>query len=78
VLEVFATNIFDAKVILLQVEPDGPCSVFPEARCVGLFKVSMACQPKFDKFVGKDAGLWEILHTCSDFHVDITINGLFA
>jgi hypothetical protein len=44
VLEMFVTNIFDAKVVHAQVEPDGSWSVFPEARHVGLFEVSMACQ----------------------------------
>ncbi len=43
---------------------------------MGLFKVSMAGQPEFEKFVGKDAGLWEAIHSFSDFHVDININGL--
>jgi hypothetical protein len=52
--------------------------VFPEAMQVGLFEVSMACQMEFEEFVGKDAGLWEAVHTFFDFHVDITINGLFA
>jgi hypothetical protein len=52
--------------------------MFPEARCVGLFKVSMACQTEFEEFIGKDAGLWEAVHSFFDFHVDITINGLFA
>jgi hypothetical protein len=33
---------------------------------------------EFEEFLGKDAGLWEAAHTFSDFHVDITINGLFA
>ncbi len=61
-----------------QVEPDGSWSVFPEAMQVGLFEVSMACQMEFEEFVGKDAGLWEAVHTFFDFHVDITINGLFA
>ncbi len=45
---------------------------------MGLFEVSLACQPEFEKFVGKDAGLWEAIHSFSDFHVDITINGLFT
>ncbi len=45
---------------------------------MGLFDVSMVCQMEFEEFVGKDAGLWEAVHTFSDFHVDTTINGLFA
>jgi hypothetical protein len=52
--------------------------MFPEARHVGLFKVSMAYQMEFEEFVGKDTGLWEAVHSFSDFHVDITINNLFA
>ncbi len=44
---------------------------------MGLFKVSMVCQMEFEEFVGKDAGLWEAIHSFSDFHVDITTNGLF-
>ncbi len=42
-----------------------------------LFEVSMACQMKFEEFVGKNAGLWEAVHIISDFHTDIIINGLF-
>ncbi len=38
----------------------------------------MACQTEFEKFVGKDAGLWEAVHSFSDFHVDLTINSLFC
>jgi hypothetical protein len=38
----------------------------------------MACQKEFEEFVGKDAGLCEAIHTYPNFHVDITINGLFA
>ncbi len=45
---------------------------------MGLFKVSMACKTEFEKFVGKDASLWEAVHTLSDFHLDITINGFFC
>ncbi len=45
---------------------------------MGLFKVSMACQTELEDFVGKDASLWEAVRAFSDFHVDITINGLFA
>jgi hypothetical protein len=52
--------------------------VFPENRHVGLFKVSMACQTELEEFIGKDAGLWEAVHSVSDFHVDITINSFFA
>jgi hypothetical protein len=52
--------------------------MFPEARRVGLFEVSMACQTEFEEFVGKDASLWEAVHPFSDFHVDLIINGLFA
>jgi hypothetical protein len=52
--------------------------VFPEARCVRLFKVPKACKTEFEELVGKDAGLWEAVHTLSDFYVDITINGFFA
>jgi hypothetical protein len=77
VLEVFIPNTFDAKVVHAQVEPDGLLSVFSEARHVGMFEVSMACQTEFEEFVGKDATLWEVVHSFSDFHVDITINGLF-
>jgi hypothetical protein len=45
---------------------------------MGLFEVSMACQTEFEEFVGKDASLWEAVHSFSDFHVDITINNLFV
>ncbi len=45
---------------------------------MGLFEVSMACQTEFEEFVGKDAGLWEAVHTLPDFHVDKIINGFFA
>ncbi len=45
---------------------------------MGLFEVSMACQVEFEEFLGKDAGLWEAIHTLLDLHVDITINGFFA
>ncbi len=45
---------------------------------MGLFEVSMACKMEFEELVGKDAGLWEAIHTLPDFHVDITINGFFA
>ncbi len=44
---------------------------------MGLFEVSMSCQLELEECVGKDAGLWDV-HTLSYFHVDITINGLFA
>ncbi len=37
---------------------------------MGLFK-SMACKTKFEELVGKDADLWEAVHTLSDFHADI-------
>jgi hypothetical protein len=47
VLQVFVTNVCDAKVVHAQVEPDGSWDVFPEARCVGLFKVAMACKTEF-------------------------------
>jgi hypothetical protein len=56
VLEVFITNVFDAEVIHTQGELDGSCNVFPEARHVGLFEVSMACKTEFKELVGKDAG----------------------
>jgi hypothetical protein len=75
VLQVFITNVFDAKVVHAQVEPDELWDMFPEARHVGLFEVPMACKTEFEELVGKDAGLWEAVHTFSDFHVDITING---
>jgi hypothetical protein len=52
--------------------------VITEVGHVGLFKVSMACQTEFEEIVGKDSGLWEAVHIFPDFHVDITINGLFA
>ncbi len=46
---------------------------------MGLFEVSMACQMEFEVFVGKDAVFrGEAIHSFSDFHVDITINSLFA
>ncbi len=45
---------------------------------MGLFKVFMVCQTEFEEFVGKDAGLWEAVHSFSNFHVDITIKGLFV
>ncbi len=38
---------------------------------MGLFKVSMAGKMEFEELVGKDAGLWEAVHTLPDFHVDI-------
>jgi hypothetical protein len=38
----------------------------------------MAWNMEFEELVGKDAVLWEAIHTLSDFHVDITINGFFA
>jgi hypothetical protein len=78
VLEVIITNVFDAEVVHAQVEPDGLRNMFPDARCVGLVEVSMACQTEFEEFVGKDAGLWEAVHILPDFHIDITINGLFT
>ncbi len=40
-----------------------------------LFKLHMACKTEFEELVGKDAGLWEAVHTLSYFHVGITING---
>ncbi len=45
---------------------------------MGLFKGSMVCQTEFEDFVGKDAGLWEAVHTLPDFHVDININSFFT
>ncbi len=45
---------------------------------MGLLEVPMACKMEFEEFVGKDAGLWEAIHTLSDFHVNITINHFFA
>ncbi len=74
----FVTNIFDAKVVHAKVEPDELRSMFPEARHVGLFKISVACQTELEKIIGKDAGLWEAVHSFSDFYVDITINNLFT
>jgi hypothetical protein len=44
---------------------------------VELIEVSMMCLMEFEEFVGKDAGLWEVIHTFSDFHVDIAFNNLF-
>ncbi len=41
---------------------------------MGLFEVSMMCKTEFQELVCEDAGLWEAIHTFSDFHVDITIN----
>jgi hypothetical protein len=38
----------------------------------------MACKTKFEELVGMDAGLWKAIHTLSNFHVDIPINGFFT
>ncbi len=43
-----------------------------------LFEVPMACKTEFEELVGKDAGLWEAVHTLSDFHEGITISRFFA
>jgi hypothetical protein len=77
VLQMFVTNVFDAKVIHGQVEPDGLCEMFLKARHVWLFKVPMACKTEFQELVSEDAALWESVHTHSDLHVDIIINGFF-
>ncbi len=45
---------------------------------MSLFKVSMAGKTEFEELVGKEAGLWEAVHTFPDFHVDITINCFFT
>ncbi len=45
---------------------------------MGLFEVSMAGKSEFEELVGKDAGLWEAIHTLPDIHVEITINGFFT
>jgi hypothetical protein len=45
---------------------------------VGLFEVSMAGKSEFEELFGKDVGLWEAVHTLSDFHLDITINDFFT
>jgi hypothetical protein len=47
VLQVFVTNVFDAKVVYAQVEPDGLRDMFLEARHVGLFEVPMPCKMEF-------------------------------
>jgi hypothetical protein len=44
VRQVFVTDIFDAKVVHAQVEPDVLWDVFLEARCMELFEVPMACK----------------------------------
>jgi hypothetical protein len=45
---------------------------------VGLFEVPMACKSEFEELVGKDAGLWEAIHTLSDFHVDVIFDDIFG
>jgi hypothetical protein len=78
VLQVFVSNAFDTKVVHTQVEPDGSWDVFPESRHARLFEVPIASKTEFEELVSKDARLWEVVHTLSKFHEDITIKGRFA
>ena len=73
VFEVVVANILYPEVIHAQVEPDGTGDVLPEAGRVRLLEISMAGEALAEEFVGKNAGLWEAVHSPAYFHVGITI-----
>ena len=52
-------NKLDAEVVDHKCERDGAPVMFPKARCVGTFVVSMWCKLLAKEFVGQYAGLWE-------------------
>ncbi len=51
--------------------------MFPQARCVRTFVVTMGEQPFLEELICKDAGLWEAPNLLPHFKVNKTIEGMF-
>jgi hypothetical protein len=72
-VEMFDSNIFDAKVVHNEVELNGMPFVVPKYRCVVSFIVALREEVGSMKIIGKDARLRKIITALANFEVYPTI-----
>ncbi len=72
-VEVFESNVFDAKIVNDKAELDGTPFVVPKSRCGGSFIVAFSNKAGLKKIVGKDASLGKTVTALANFEVHPTI-----
>lgn len=72
----FASNLFNSKIIYHKGEGDWACAVFPRTSHVENFVVSMSGKVGAELVVGKDASLKKAVYPMTKFEVYIAIINL--
>jgi len=68
-------DVFDTEVVYHKSEGDGSGFMDEEAGSVGGGEVSGFGKYLFEFFVSEHSGLFQAVHSSSDFHVDVAIGG---